>query len=76
MKLKNILCIFPRKYALTFHANCLHFQSLVSEKIINLSHAELAQRVLKVKLAEEIIKYNFPIGLDESGYQVSSFLIS
>ena len=52
--------IFPRKQDLTFHANCLQGDNLhemsdpvyVKNKknIINLSSAENAQRVVKVKL--------------------------
>ena len=53
-----IFLFFPRKQALTFHANCLQGDNLhemlnlvfwENKKNINLSSAESAQRVVKVK---------------------------
>ena len=44
--------IFPRKHILTFHANChqwILFSRKIKKNFINVSSAELAQRVVTIK---------------------------
>ena len=72
----HIFLIFQRKQDLTFHANCLHCNvksSFLENKknITNLSSAELAQRVVKVKLCSLVLfvfvlRFYSPVNLLES----------